>query len=750
MKKPYESNIKTGEFTIYDYNTGRDWSNFLWNNIGYVSNITHSGTIFSRYVNENNVQIVLDVPKANLIYVRDEKTKSYFNPGVYPTAKKVSNYRCTHGQDFSRVASEYEGIDASVEYRLEPNDKREVWKVDIKNTSNETKEISVFGMMAFDMNGYDQNIYYSSITTSETLFLKEANGMYCRMQNPYSPFKDDAGFILSSEPVHAYEGNLDAFLGTMGTHTKPYILEEGMDLSNSLATVKGRIGCLQNKIMLKPLETKTIYYVLGFTFGAEELLLNHNQYIRSAKSLFTSKEASIGYDLTTKSPDDRINLIMNNWVQKQVDFCSIGKKAVRDNSQLAVGILNYDPKKSKKVILECLRHQYKDGHAILTYYPYLDHTVYSDPAFWLVWAVCEYIKETGEFEFLDEVVPYIDGESDSIYAHIKQAVKWYLDPKNFGPNGFPKIYHADWNDALNIPDDQAESVFIAFNIVYMLNEVIKLAHKMNDHEYANSLVEDKAHMKRLINDKAFNGDYYVRAFSKFGTVGDKTDINGGQIYVNPQSWAILSETVTSDKMDKVISSIDKMETIYGLPLCSPAYKKYDPHVGRMSGMLPGVYENGGIYNHAGCFKVMADCKMKRKENALNTLLKIIPDGQHNPSSITKTEPYVFTNCYLKHPSVDMQVGFSWQTGTSAWGLRCYYEGILGLIRTYEGLMVDPCLPKAWKTVKATRKYRDHLLDITYQNENADKVTIFVDGKEISGQVIPQFTDQKTHHILVKC
>ena len=172
----------------------------------------------------------------------------------------------------------------------------------------------------------------------------------------------------------------------------------------------------------------------------------------------------------------------------------------------------------------------------------------------------------------------------------------------------------------------------------------------------------------------------MRAFSKFGVVGDKSNENGGKIYVNPQSWSILSGVCPQERLDKVIAAMDSTETDEGIPMCMPPYKTYDETVGRMSGMLPGVYENGGIYNHAGCFKVMADCRLGRGDNAVNALKKIAPDGKFNPSSVTTTEPYVFTNCYLKHPSVDMQVGFSWQTGTSAWGLMCYYEGILGLQR----------------------------------------------------------------------
>ena len=166
-------------------------------------------------------------------------------------------------------------------------------------------------------------------------------------------------------------------------------------------------------------------------------------------------------------------------------------------------------------------------------------------------------------------------------------------------------------------------------------------------------------------------------------------------------------------------------------------------------MLPGVYENGGIYNHAGCFKVMADCVLGRAEEAYASLAAIVPDGPYNPSERTTVEPYVFVNCYLKHPAVDMKCGPSWQTGTSALGLRCYYEGILGIRREYGGLRILPCLPAAWENVYAERDYRGSRLRIFYKNLHRGSVRIFVDGVLIDGQLVRPFSDGGEHTISVE-
>lgn len=749
----YEFDIPNGRFILRDYETGKDWDNKLWNRNGYLMTVSHLGCPTSRYVDEQNNQILLNCPKANFVYVRDEESKDYWNIGVFPAWNKdTSDFECVHGMNTTSVSSVCREIAGKIDFAVSRKGSFEVWRVTVKNQSRERRALSLFAMTAFDLNGYAQPVYYSSVTTSATEFVPDLPAVYCNMQNPYAPFANCQGFVASSAPVSGYDGNLEVFLGTAGSHARPRVLEEGRDCTNSLATVRNRCGVLQNKLTLEPGEQKTVCYFLGLTTSLEALRAAFPAMKAEAGTLFTEEAAREGRErfghLRVETPCERVNRIFNFWAEKQVSFCHLGKKAVRDNAQLAMGMYNFDPEAALGVVEECVAHQYADGHAVLTWYPYLEPNIYSDPAFWMILAVCRAVKEAGNLDFLHREIPYLDEGKDSVYGHLKRAADWYLRPDNEGPHGLPRIHHADWNDALNIPDDQAESVLMAMFVLYGFSQLAELADRMGDGAFADHLRREKEKLARKVNDVAFNGDYYVRACSKFGTVGDKGQA-GGAIYVNPQSWAILAGIVPEDRLQKVLDAIDGMETEEGIPLCAPAYPVYDAHVGRMSGMLPGVYENGGIYNHAGCFKVMADCELGRKEKAIGTLLKIIPDGPHNPSVKTTTEPYVFTNCYLKHPSVDMMVGFSWQTGTSAWGLRCLYEGILGIQSDYEGLRIRPCLPKAWETLRAVRLFRGCRYEITYRNHGGSQVRITADGHPLEGNLIPAFQDGGTHRITVE-
>ena len=744
--KFYSADPARGEVTVFRQETGKDWTNFLWNDGGYQIELTHTGASTAKYVSESSEAIVLNEQKSGVVYFRDEESGTYWNAGGWPTAVPVEEFACRHGQKSTAVSSVKDGIGAEVAYAVAGGAPYEVWRVTLSNRSGRPRRLSVIAGTTFRLDGYAQPAYYNAPTTSVTKYLPGSAAVVCLSYNPYCRFRCRHGFAMASRPADAWEGYLDRFTGINGGLARPRALECGEDLSCSPATVRSRCGFLQNKLSLADGESAELYYFFGFCESEEALAAGRAAMIEGAPRLFADEAPAS--KLRTRCPDARFELLFNHWAEKQVRYCSIGKKAVRDNAQLALGFLNFDAASAKKTIAECLAHQYGDGHAVLLWYPVNDPKLYSDPPFWLAYAVCEYIKETGEISFLNEEYPWLDGGAASVAEHLRAAANWYAAGENLGPHGLPKIRYADWNDALNIPDEDAESVFMGECVCLMMRELAELFAAAGDAAFAAFARAQYEAMAAKVNACAWNGDYYVRAFSKFGPVGDR-GCEGGKFYFNTQSFAVLAGIVPPERLQKLLRSVDERVTDEGVRLCVPPYSRYDEHVGRMSGMLPGVYENGGIYNHAGCFKVMADCSLGRAEEAYRSLSAIIPDGPHNPSERSTVEPYVFVNCYLKHPAVDMVCSWSWQTGTSAWALRCYYEGMLGLRREYGGLRVAPCLPAAWKEVYAEREYRGSRLRLTYRNRGLGKVRLTVDGKAAEGDRIAPFADGAAHEVTIE-
>ena len=450
--------------------------------------------------------------------------------------------------------------------------------------------------------------------------------------------------------------------------------------------------------------------------------------------------------MSVKTPDQKINHMMNNWVKKQADFCIVGKKGVRDNLQISVALLNYRQEKAKEEILECLRHQFQDGHGVLTWYPY-DDMRYSDQPFWIIWAVCELIKETGDLSILDTEIEWQDGGKASVLEHVKAAVNRLILDK--GEHGLVKIYFADWNDALNITDDpEAESVMLSHQFCLALRELKRMMEYAGDTQYAGFLEKEYEQLKEDINRYAWDGKWYARALSSKGNVGTQ-DSAGSKIYLNAQTWAVLAGVADRERLAYVLEAVDSMEQDFGFPLNLPPYPEYDALVGRMSGMLPGLFENGGVYCHATGFKILMDCCTGRGEKALKTLKKIMPDSEENPSAKSGAEPYVFTNCYSTNPEYYGKSYQSWTTGTSAWCMMGLYEGILGVKRDYEGLRISPCFPEEWEEAEVTRYFRGadyHIIIRNPEHIKNGKAEVYADGSICDSGLIPDYQDAKQHRI----
>lgn len=739
--------------------TPRHWYNYLWNELGYCAQVSQTGHGRSYYLNEKAEMCMLNRDGARYLYLRDEENHTCWNVGEAPLCEGVKDYRCTHAISQTTLKSVKDGICA--EWRIfVPNDLYgECWTLWLENRSSRPRLISAFPMVSFSLDGFAHPRYYEMYRSIETVFDGKLNGVFCRSAHPFAPHQRYNGYLASSELIFAWDGDLTAFCGALSTRTetdaastalyqRPKRLLAGENCSQSDGALFIPGAVLQHKLTLLPGERREIRLVFGVAESLEEAQSSALRYTGETAQPDALHRAEVHNcekyaSLSVQTPDEKINHVMNLWLKKQVDFCIVGKKGVRDNLQIAVALLNYRPEKAKAEILECLRHQFRDGHAVLTWYPY-DDTRYSDQPFWIIWAVCQLIKETGDQAILGLPIAWQDGGEATVLEHVQAAVQRLLDDR--GRSGLVRIYFADWNDALNIPhEEEAESVMLSEQFCLALRELRELMLWTGDTAYAAFLQKTFDEMKENINRSAWDGGWYCRAIAPTENIGSK-DSSGSKIYLNAQTWAVLGDVVPEDRLDALLRAVDSMERDFGFPLNDPPYQGYDPMVGRMSGMLPGLFENGGVYCHASAFKILMDCKLGRGGDALRTLKKIMPDSDLNPSAQSGAEPYVFTNCYSTHPKYFGRSYQSWTTGTSAWSLMGLYEGILGVKRDYDGLRIEPAFPDEWNSANMTRRFRGADYQISYYRTGEPGIT--VDGAAITGSHIPDFRDGKTHRIKI--
>ena len=742
----------------------RHWYNYLWNDSGYCAQVSQGGHGKSYTITDKAQVCQINANSSRYVYLRDDFDNRSWDIGYLPLNEPVDDFRCDHSIGYSMISSACHGIRASWRIFVPSEGWNEVWTIRLRNESDAVRQISMFSVVAVELEGFSYPRYYEMYRCIETSYDPALNGIYCKAAHPFQPHSRYNAFLSSSEPVYAWDGDVTAFCGTASTLTKsdasveplfqrPEVLISGRDCTGSDGALFVPGAVLQHKITLLPGQTKEINVILGTAESIDDACHVTRLYQETGAADIACKEAEEKYlarysSMRVRTPDERINQMMNQWVQKQMEFCIVGKKGVRDNLQIAAAMLSFMPQKAQREILECLCHQFRDGHTVLTWYPY-DDTRYSDQPFWLIWAVCRLVCETGDLSILETVLPWQDGGEDTVLNHLKAAADLLIS--DHGPHGLCRIRFADWNDALNVTTDpDAESVMLSEQACLAFGELERLLLEFGEELYAKKLHTAAQELTAQLNLAAWDGNWYARALYRDGAIG-AAGSDGSKIYLNAQTWAILAGVVPKDRMPAVTDAIDSLEREFGFPLNDPPYEHYFPQTGRMSGMLPGLFENGGVYCHASAFKILADCRLGRGSKALRTLKKIMPDSVCNPSSRSGAEPMVFTNCYSTHPKYYGKSYQSWTTGTSAWAFRGLTEGILGVKAERGGLRVAPSFPADWPSAELIRPFRGAVYHIVFLNPDRQEngtISLVVDCAAQNGNLIPDFHDGKMHEVVV--
>ncbi|MBQ4185762.1 MAG: glycosyl transferase, partial [Clostridiales bacterium] len=502
--------------------------------------------------------------------------------------------------------------------------------------------------------------------------------------------------------------------------------------------------------------------------------------------------------------DARLDRMVNIWNQYQcmVTFnlsrsasyfeSGIGRgMGFRDSNQDILGFVHQIPDRAKERIIDIASTQFPDGGCYHQYQPLTKKGNadiggdFSDDPLWLILSVSAYIKETGDWSILDEMVPYDNDMSvaQTMLEHLK--VSFYHIVNNLGPHGLPLAMRADWNDCINLscysdtPGESfqtytnpkfkaeggyskvAESVMVATLFTYTgPNYVAILKHLGKDDEAAAAQAEiDK--MKKNIMESAWDGDWFLRAYDANGEKMGSKECEEGQIFIEPQGFAIMSDVGKEQGADKkTLAAIDeRLNTEFGLVLNNPAFTKYYIQYGEISTYPGGYKENAGIFTHNNAWIICAAAYAGEGDQAFKYYSEIAPAFTEDTSDIHKTEPYVYGQMIGgKDAGSDIgrtgknfgQGKNSWLTGTAAWNMVAISQYILGVQPDFDGLKIDPSIPSSWDGFKITRKYRGAEYAVTIKNP--DHVckgikSVTVDGNAIEGNILPVF-DGGVHNVEV--
>ena len=757
--------VKEKEFKITYLKTPRPQLNYIWNS-RVLSGVNQNGGGVGAYGQRAMAYIDPDgkgrctvIRDGNrYFYVKNKATGTVFNPGLYPTLTPIDNYYCVHGLGYSEIHGECEGIGATIRMYVNDTDPCEIWKVTLENKGDSEANVSLYSFADFELVGYQRYSDYNSYVHAE--YDADNNLIMCfnkAMERPHEWFN---GFIASNVAPTAFETSRKGFLGTYGSIVSPEAIKADK-LADNFAACEQMCGAMQHDIKLSAGEISTVYVIIG---DADEMStaadickkLFAGDKIEDDYNALLALKQSTSSSIYVSTPNEKINCLTNYWLKQQVQLCAeVGRdtgKGFRDQLQDAWAVASFNPALAKEKILETLTYMYNDGRCVRGWLP-LDHHVYSDGPTWVAPTINAYIKETGDTAFLSHPVKYLDEGEDTVWEHILTAMRFASD--DVGEHGLVHSRDGDWNDSLNMTGllGKGESVWTSIALCYALKNTAEMAEKLlGDTAIRDEMLERRDRMIKAINEQAWDGNWYLAAINDYNEKVGSHEEKEGSIYLNSQTWAILAEVAEGERAEQCIASVDKyLDSDYGPLTLYPTYTKFNNRIGRLTSFIPGIWENGTPYCHGGTFKVVADCLLGRGDKAYETIMKIMPNSETNPSTHSGCEPYALTNMYFgpDNPQKGKTL-FAWVTGTAGWMFRAVVQYMLGFHPEYDGFTLNPCIPSDWNGVTLVRKFRGDTYNITIKNENGKQsgvIGVTLDGVEVGARV-KLVGDGATHEIVV--
>ena len=732
--------------------------------------------------------------KGETLYIRiKQQDGSYkvFSPFYVPTLDKYDLYECHVGLGYQRIISEFYGIRTVVTIFVPPGAEIAVRKIEVSNVSSETLELDVIPVVEYTH--FDALKQYTNADwVPQTMMVdaeKDEDGYVLLRQYAFMKKEFENNFFTSNYPVDSFQTDRKLFLGENGYGGWKNPVElQNEKLSDYEARRGDVISALLHKLgELKPGESKCVITQLGQ--AAPSAINEMVKKYRSEEEVDKAFEDLGAFwdeylsKATFELPDAPMNAMVNihnprqchttlNW-SRYLSLYQLGLGArglgFRDSSQDVMGVLAGASEDAKELIRKLLSVQNPDGSAMHQFFPLTmeanegdsreggTKNYYGDDNLWIILSVCAYLKETGDYDFLNEEISFYDKElpvekreKGTVLDHLKRSLAF--TKSNTGQHGLPLLGFADWNDTVNLEGD-AESTFIACLYGKALLEMISLMEYLGDEDQAGQYKNDHAAMKEVVNRSCWDGEWFIRYFEEDGSPIGSHINSEGKIYTNAQSWPIIAGFADEERAKTALASVHKMlNTQFGIKLSTPGYNGFDPTKGGVSTYPPGAKENGGIFLHSNPWVMIAETLVGNGERAFQYYDQINPASKNDIIDRYECEPYCYPQNILgdEHPQFGLARN-SWLSGTSSWCYQASTQYILGIRPEHAGLAVDPCIPSSWDGYKAVRKCRN----ATYRIEikNPDKVSkgvksVVVDGKQLDSNIVPYFEDGKEHNVEV--
>ncbi len=801
---------KNREYVIDNPRTPWPWINYLGNEdfFSLISNTAGGYTFykdakFRRITRYRYNNVPMD-SGGRYFYIKDNDT--IWSPGWKPCKTELDSYECRHGMNYTSIQGVKNGVTAKVLFFVPLKTWAEVQKMTLTNNSNVVKKLKIFSFAewclwnaATDMENFQRNF-----STGEV----EIEGSVIYHKTEYKERRDHYAYYSVNTPIQGYDTDRESFFGLYNGFDEPQTVIEGKPRMTE-AHGWSPIASHYIEVELKPGESKDFIFILGYVENKEDEKWESKGIINKTKA----KTTIANFDTVAKvdaafaelrkywddllsvysvnSGDERLDRMVNIWNQYQcmITFCfsrsasffesGIGRgMGFRDSNQDLIGFVHQIPERARERIIDIASTQFQDGGCYHQYQPLTkkgNNDIgggFNDDPMWLILGTISYIKESGDFSILDEMVPFDNDMSvaRTLFDHL--TVSFDHVTNNLGPHGLPLIGRADWNDCLNLncfsndPNEsfqttenktegsKAESLMIAGLFVIYGKDYVDLCRKLGKEEEAVRAQNQVDAMIEATKKYGWDGDWFIRAYDYYGNKIGSNENEEGKIFIESNGWCTMAGIGKEEGLcEKALDSVkERLDCEYGIVLNNPAFTKYYIEYGEISSYPAGYKENAGIFCHNNPWIIIGETVIGRGNQAWEYYQKICPSYLEDISDLHKTEPYVYAQMVAgKDAFKPGEAKNSWLTGTASWNFYAISQFILGIKPDYDGLLIDPCIPKEWDGFEVTRKFRGATYEIKVVNKNhvnSGVAKVIVDGQEQKSNILPIFKSGGIHSVVV--
>ena len=771
------------EFVIERPDTPTPWINYLGDQTygGIISN-TAGGFSFDgdpkyrRLLRYRYNNLPMDRP-GRYLYIKEAAASDphpFWSPTWAPVHARLDKYECRHGLGYSMITGVRNDLSAEGLFFVPPQARLEIWRWRFKNLRQVAAHFQTYSYAEFCPFDADNDLTNLDWTQQIALAWYQERIIY------FTTHMRTAGctFVHCSHTPLGFDCDRESFIGNYRSESNPAAVERGSSGNTSAYRGNG-IASFSHAWQLEPGETAELTLIMGIAPDEQSVAealapyADNPQQVERSLAHLRERWQSRLCRLSVTTPNQLFDETLNTWNPYQcmttfnwARFVSLYECGIRrgigfrDSCQDTLGVVHSEPLAVRERLTRLLGKQFSEGDAFHQYFPFTDAgdlSGYSDDHLWSVLAVCQYLKETGDLAFLAQIIPYADREagaggaggasacteagtstsSGPVYEHLCRAVEFGL--ANVGPHGIPRIGYADWNDALNLPELEGqqppESVLVGQLLCSTLLDLAELAEYIDKPDDATHFREAYASMAQRINETAWDGNWYIRAWQSDGTMVGSSLNEEGQIFLNTQSWAVISRSADRSRATAcMLSALERLNTPHGLMLLAPPYRKYSAAIGGCTTYPPGAKENGGVFVQTNPWAIIAAAMMGDGELAWRLYDQIMPANHLHDVNVFQAEPYVFCQNILGTPHPLYGLGRnSWLTGTSAWAFVAATQYILGIRPGYDRLIIDPCIPPHWPGFKAVRHFRGAAYEIEVLNP--ERVSHGVKSIKVDGQIV---------------